>query len=57
MFSCLVAPTGDSFASGAYRGTVGSELLERELLKRLANEKFILRFAITSRSSPFSMAR
>src|SRR5213594_1761463 len=41
MFSCLVEPTGDIVRSGAYRGTVGSELLERELLKRLANEKFI----------------
>ncbi len=41
MFSCLVAPTGDIVRSGAYRGTKGSELLERELLKRLANEKFI----------------
>jgi hypothetical protein len=41
MFSSLVAPTGDIVRSGAYRGTVGSELLERELLKRLANEKFV----------------
>jgi TonB family protein len=41
MFSCLVAPTGDVFRSGAYRGTRGSELLEQELLKRLANEKFV----------------
>jgi TonB family protein len=41
MFSCLVAPTGDVVSSGAYRGTRGSELLEQELLKRLANEKFI----------------
>jgi len=41
MFSCLVAPTGDIVRSGAYRGTRGSELLEQELLKRLANEKFI----------------
>ena len=41
MFSCLVAPTGDVVRSGAYRGTRGSELLEQELLKRLANEKFI----------------
>src|SRR4029077_7724163 len=41
MFSCLVAPTGDIVRSGAYRGTKGSELLEQELLKRLANEKFI----------------
>src|SRR6266567_1811780 len=41
MFSCLVAPTGDVVRSGAYRGTRGSELLERELLKRLANERFI----------------
>jgi len=41
MFSCLVAPTGHIVRSGAYRGTRGSELLERELLKRLANEKLI----------------
>ena len=41
MFSCLVAPTGDIVRSGAYHGTKASELLEQELLKRLANEKFI----------------
>src|SRR5437016_13462805 len=41
MFSCLVAPTGDIVRSGAYRGTRGSELLEQELLKRLANAKFV----------------
>jgi TonB family protein len=41
MFSCLVAPTGNIARAGAYHGTKGSELLERELLKRLANEKFI----------------
>ncbi len=41
MFSCLVAPTGDIARSGAYRSTKASELLEQELLKRLANEKFI----------------
>jgi TonB family protein len=41
MFSCLVAPTGDVVRSGAYRGTRGSELLELELLKRLATAKFI----------------
>jgi TonB family protein len=40
MFSCLVAPTGDIVRSGAYRGTLGSTLLEQELLKRLANAKF-----------------
>ena len=40
MFSCLVAPTGDVVRSGAYRGTRGSEMLEQELLKRLANAKF-----------------
>jgi TonB family protein len=40
MFSCLVAPTGDIARSGAYRGTKGSELLEKEVLKRLAT-KFI----------------
>jgi Gram-negative bacterial TonB protein C-terminal len=41
MFSCLVAPTGNVVRSGAYRGTRGSELLEQELLKRLATAKFI----------------
>ena len=41
MFSCLVAPTGNVVRSGAYRGTRGSELLEQELIKRLATAKFI----------------
>jgi TonB family protein len=41
MFSCLVAPTGNVVRSGAYRGTRGSQLLEQELLKRLAAAKFI----------------
>jgi hypothetical protein len=41
MFSCLVAPTGHIVRSGAYRGTRGSELLEQELLKRLATARFI----------------
>jgi TonB family protein len=41
MFSCLVAPSGEVVRSGAYRGTRGSELLEQELLKRLATAKFI----------------
>src|SRR6266496_5106729 len=41
MFSCLVAPTGQVVTRGAYRGTRGSELLEQELLKRLATAKFI----------------
>jgi TonB family protein len=41
MFSCLVAPNGDLVRAGAYRGTRGSELLEQELLKRLATAKFI----------------
>ena len=41
MFSCLVAPTGNVARSGAYRGTRGSELLEQELLKRLATAKFV----------------
>jgi TonB family protein len=40
MFSCLVAPTGDVVRSGAYRGTKDSELLEKEVLKRLASTKF-----------------
>src|SRR5262252_8578617 len=41
MFTCLVAPTGQVVRSGAYHGTHGSELLERELLKRLATARFI----------------
>ena len=41
MFSCLVAPTGQVVTSGAYRGTQGSELLEQELLKRMATARFI----------------
>jgi len=41
MFSCLVAPTGDVVRSACYRGTRESELLEQEVLKRLANTKFI----------------
>ena len=40
MFSCLVAPNGDVVRAGAYRGTRGSELLEQEVLKRLAKTKF-----------------
>jgi TonB family protein len=41
MFSCLVAPTGDIVRSGTYRGTPESKLLDHEVLKRLANAKFI----------------
>jgi hypothetical protein len=41
MFTCLVSPTGEIARSGTYRGTKGSELLEKEVLKRLANAKFI----------------
>ncbi len=41
MFFCLVAPTGDIVWSGTYRGTPESKLLEQEVLKRLANAKFI----------------
>jgi hypothetical protein len=41
MFTCLVAPTGEIARSGAYRGTKGSELLEKEVLKRLPSAKFI----------------
>ena len=41
MFSCLVAPTGQVVTSGAYRGTVGSEPLQQEVLKRLATARFI----------------
>jgi TonB family protein len=41
MFSCLVVITGDIAWSETYRGTPGSKLLEEEVLKRLANAKFI----------------
>lgn len=41
MFSCLVAPGGEIVRSGTYRGTKGSELLEKEVLKRLGTAKFI----------------
>jgi TonB family protein len=41
MFTCLVAPTGEIARSGTYRGTKGSELLDKEVLKHLANAKFI----------------
>jgi TonB-like protein len=41
MFACLVAPSGEIARSGTYRGTKGSELLEKEVLRRLANAKFI----------------
>jgi TonB family protein len=41
MFTCLVAPTGDVVRSGTYRGTKGSELLEKEVLKHLVSAKFI----------------
>ena len=41
MFTCLVAPTGDVVGSGTYRGTKGSELLEKEVLKHLFRAKFI----------------
>jgi len=41
MFTCLVAPTGEIARSGTYRGTKGSEPLEKEVLKRLASAKFI----------------
>lgn len=41
MFSCLVAPTGDIVRSGAYRGTPASKVLAEEVLRRLANAKFI----------------
>ena len=41
MFSCLVAPTGQVVTRGTYRGTLGSEPLEQELLKRLTTARFI----------------
>jgi hypothetical protein len=41
LFSCSVGKTGDVGWSGTYRGTPGSELLEKEVLKRLDGAKFI----------------
>jgi hypothetical protein len=41
MFTCLVVPTGNVARAGAYRGTKGSELLEKEVLKRLVAAKFV----------------
>lgn len=41
MFSCLVAPTGDVVRSACYRGTHGSELLEKEVLRSLVHAKLI----------------
>src|SRR5947209_19147237 len=41
MFSCLVAPTGDVVSSAGYRCARGSELLTRDVLRRLANIKVI----------------
>src|SRR5947207_14234038 len=41
MVTGVVAPTGDVDGAGVYRGTKGSELLEKEVLKRLAAAKFI----------------
>lgn len=41
LFSCSVGKNGDVGWSGTYRGTPGSELLEKEVLKRLDGAKFI----------------
>ena len=41
MFSCSVAKTGEIMWSGTYRGTPDSKLLEEEVLKRLADAKFV----------------
>jgi hypothetical protein len=41
MFSCSVVKTGGVAWSGTYRGTANSQLLEKELLKRLEGAKFI----------------
>ncbi len=41
MFSCSVAKDGEVMWSGTYHGTPGSQLLEKEVLKRLTGAKFI----------------
>jgi hypothetical protein len=41
MFLCSVMKSGDVVWSGTYRGTPGSQLLEKEVLKRLDGAKFI----------------
>lgn len=41
LFSCSVGRNGDVGWSGTYRGTPGSELLEKEVLRRLDGAKFI----------------
>ncbi|MDQ6809977.1 MAG: energy transducer TonB [Verrucomicrobiota bacterium] len=41
MFSCSVAKTGEIMWSGTYRGTPDSKLLEEEVLRRLADAKFV----------------
>lgn len=41
MFSCSVAKTGEIMWSGTYRGTPNSKLLEDEVLRRLADAKFL----------------
>lgn len=41
MFSCSVAKTGEILWSGTYRGTPDSKFLEEEVLKRLADAKFV----------------
>src|SRR5437763_11152753 len=55
MFSCLVAPTGDVVRSAGYRGARGSELLEREVLKRLANIRLFPPFPIPKPLAPVSI--
>lgn len=41
MFSCSVSKTGEVMWSGTYRGTPDSQLLDREILRRLDGAKFI----------------
>lgn len=41
MFSCSVKKTGEVGWSGTYRGTEDTKMLEEEVLKRLANAKFV----------------
>src|SRR5947199_7341771 len=41
MFSCALAKNGDVVWSGTYHGTPNSQLLEREVLRRLDGAKFV----------------
>jgi hypothetical protein len=53
MFSTICRPDWQIVRSGAYRGTRESELLKQGSAQTPGHTRFIQRFTITSRSSPF----